>query len=158
MSQLGEAGLHQGVGAQVEHLEVAVVVACCDDSFAVVVGVPEADCPAVRPHLGLGGGRFQGEHGRVLPGVPELDAAVSRAGQELGRTVAGVESADAVNAVDDLGVSLDAPADLVFFEVEDAKLSAEVSDRESLSTEGRGAESHALDALAFVDLGEPGIR
>ena len=53
---VGDVGLvAEGVGAEVEELDVAVVVAGADAALVVVVGVAEGDGPAVARGLALFG-------------------------------------------------------------------------------------------------------
>mmetsp|Transcript_15313 Transcript_15313/g.34790 ORF Transcript_15313/g.34790 Transcript_15313/m.34790 type:complete len:245 (+) Transcript_15313:531-1265(+) len=138
-------------GAQVEDLDVAVVVSSGDATLRVVVGVAEGDRPAVRRCLALNG--FQGNHGVLLPRVPNPHGPVAAAGDQLWCTIANAQAADAVHGVDDLVVALDAPdGALHVLQVPDVQVASVVTRGQVPLLYGRCTERAALEALGLLDL------
>lgn len=83
---------------EIEHLDIAIVVACRHDSLLRVVGITERDRPTVPSALSLSG--LDNSHrSTLLPGIPHLYATVSGSGRYLGRAASQTSTAYSVDGV-----------------------------------------------------------
>jgi hypothetical protein len=149
-----------GVHAQVEELDVAVVVPGGEAPLLVAVAVPEAHRPALPAPRAPPGRpprlrRLEGDDGVADARVPDLDRAVPPARRELGGAVPDGQAPDPVDAVHHARVRAHGPDGLgrrACVEVEDGHVPAHIPDGQVPVLEEGGAEGRALDADGVLHL------
>lgn len=138
--------------AQIEQLDVAIVVA--RRHAPVISGVRVAKAYGPRVSLRLGLGRLDDGHRLlVLSGVPDFDGAVAARRHDLGRALTNAQTADAIYGVDDLFVRFDRINRLFqLLQVPNVQCALKVARRQMSILNFGGAKCAALERLGFLCL------
>mmetsp|Transcript_5869 Transcript_5869/g.14004 ORF Transcript_5869/g.14004 Transcript_5869/m.14004 type:complete len:271 (-) Transcript_5869:219-1031(-) len=153
--QMAHTILHIGVplqrhGPQVEHLDVAIVVAGRYNSLRIVVGVAKRNRPAIG--RGLAFYWLQGEHWISLTTIPKPHCAIPAASQQLRCSISNAQPSTTIYGIDYLLMTFYAPYGFPqIFQVPDLHVATIISGSKVSIFNRRSAKGGTLESFRLLD-------